>query len=636
MIPTQLGGPTSSQWDGFSPREASEFEGVFVINGIDRFMVTDDRLRYNVCVVSTKRVGKREFVNVELRAEHTDMYRSTSTLNANIMPWTKMQRNENLIHIPYVNDPVPVHILLRALGWTDDIEEDITVEDKITADMYRRACTYFRNHVYKNDEDTLDHATANDNRASETTNNAETRRTSQKRHMSQQGRRKRARTSQDQNSRAAESDEEEKRDDVDEVHLNEDEDDEECAGRATAGMLEIQRKLETKEKLDLREIVQLVRTSMPSSELVIRQRKARLDVIRAATATARQADRDHADGMYDNDVEEDDIAGGDSTSKRALRPCGLLSCICVETRVASANTESNSMRFFNFSNGTFSRVRRKKRRRAGQMPVCTSQEEALLWIALSVDDPGRIRKQMFPSSSTTVGDTTSRTHPRVNRACHVATRSTSVANNDESMQIDSTEKKPDDDGKMKNEVVTDATQKEASVQQEDGGEEEEEEVKEEEKTEEPEEDPSLITGVHVTADQRARYCATFLARQKLLRSSRKTILKEVCPNVAILGESLGWSEEEINKRKADMVLDMLWRGILYMSRHALEDDRDDQGMKTNDDPNFLITSLLRLLVRKRIRGYTRHIVKRHDAKSLVTFRELNADGQFTTHKHQRN
>ena len=99
----------------------------------------------------------------------------------------------------------------------------------------------------------------------------------------------------------------------------------------------------------------------------------------------------------------------------------------------------------------------------------------------------------------------------------------------------------------------------------------------------------------------------------------------MCPNVAILGESLGWSEEEINKRKADTVLDMLWRGILYVSRHALEDDRDDQGMKTNDDPNFRLTSLLRLLIRKRIRGYTRHIVKRHDAKSLVTFRELNAD-----------
>ena len=178
------------------------------------------------------------------------------------------------------------------------------------------------------------------------------------------------------------------------------------------------------------------------------------------------------------------------------------------------------MRFFNFSNGAFSRVRRKKRRRAGQMPVCTNQEEALLWIALSVDDPGRIRKQMFPASSTTVGETTSRTHPRMNRACHVATRShaTAAAAGDADKMGDEEDEKKED---------------EAAVQVEDekAGEDEEDdekksaEAEQQEEEEEEAEDPSLITGVHVTAAQRARYCATFLARQKLHHGARKTILK---------------------------------------------------------------------------------------------------------------
>jgi hypothetical protein len=140
LIPTALGGPTSGQWDEFPAFGAHEFEGGSIVNGIERYMVTSDRPSYNRSMVTRKMVGKRTFVNVELRAEHTDMYRSTSTLNLQLTSWTKMQRNENLILIPYVPDPVHLHELLRALGWTDDLENGVTVEDKGQLSNHLHAC----------------------------------------------------------------------------------------------------------------------------------------------------------------------------------------------------------------------------------------------------------------------------------------------------------------------------------------------------------------------------------------------------------------------------------------------------------------------------------------------------------------
>jgi DNA-directed RNA polymerase beta subunit len=604
LIPTALGGPTSSQWDEFPAFGAHEFEGGSIVNGIERYMVTSDRPSYNRSMVTRKIVGKRTFVNVELRAEHTDMYRSTSTLNLQLTSWSKMQRNENLVLIPYVPDPVHLHELLRALGWTDDLENNVTVEDKIAAEMYRRARNYFahlRTRPAARETATVVLAEAEEGEEREerqerqevplaSTPESATQRTTKKQRVDPAARSLSTAT-------AAEDH------DDDEPVVDQEERD----AATTARMLEIRRKMEAKERLNLAEMMHLVRISMPRSEVVLA--KHRLWQARKAEAARSllQDPENEVEHVSEDDEEDVEDAAGDvnmadrdAPHRRRLlsrNGCGLRSCICAEIRRNAKAGDLNAARLQAFVTGAITRAKRKLRRRPGQLPCPISQEEALLSIASSVDDPGRQRKYMYPASSATVGEANGGApkHARTHRAVHVPARPIGAVTVSTHEQKAKASDDRDRDQNANANANADADADEAAA---------------------------AITGVHVTAEQKAQYCATFLAKQKMIHACRRTVLKECCPNVAILGESLGWSEEEICRRKADAILDMFWRGLLSLSRNEKEDDGTSQGVKNNDDVNMMLTGLCRQLFRKTQQGFSRLIVKRHDAGQVFPLREM--------------
>lgn len=539
LIPTQLGGPTSSQWDGYNRRTcAHEFDGVFPVNGIDRYMVSDDRFRHNISLVSSKHVGKKSYVNVELRADHTNMYRSTSTLNLSITPWTKMQRNEYLMRIPYVNDAIPVHILLRALGWKDDLEHEITVEDKISAAIYRKARLFFAAQEARNARNTTNNGTLN----------VSVQETEQE-------------TEQDSST-------------VPTAKRAKHNDGSHHTGTTNSGVLDAYNKMEDHQKLNLRELMLLFRASMPSTPTVLQQLRERAEL--------------------EHDQEQQRLANP------ADGACGLLKCECAAARAASsAPTEGgSSMRFYGFSGGVFSRLRRKKRRRAGQAQVCLTQEDALLFISLSADDPSRIRRQMFPTSSTTVGQTTDSRHSNryqataaaataaavkaleastASAATALAEREQAQLERDEQQQAASDSasatgnvKKSSRKHKTVGFADTPRTQPQPVEEENEMDEENEEDEEEEDEEEEEdldvkmdheesddehkvvdtnsvdtnsdvpstsatttpavdleeEEEEEQVFGMHLTPEQKAKYCPTFMAKHKLISNARKTILKE--------------------------------------------------------------------------------------------------------------
>ena len=253
----------------------------------------------------------------------------------------------------------------------------------------------------------------------------------------------------------------------------------------------------------------------------------------------------------------------------------------------------------------FTRVKRKKRRRAGQMQTCLSEEEALLFIALSADDPSRIRRQMFPTSSVNVGEPTdaryrqqqARPAPAPNpQPQH--TLNEAVARQDKQDDDDKEDQKPSKDGnqqskdgnqqtkkrqrenevgdsKKKNKTkkkretsplsvsnnavsTTNNTLSINTIETGDGivmvdvvhgdskRKSDESEMQDVEKMDEktnvdiapvivPGEDDNdddviAFGGVHLTSEQKARYCVAFLAKHKLVRVARRTILKEFVDN----------------------------------------------------------------------------------------------------------
>jgi DNA-directed RNA polymerase beta subunit len=374
-------------------------------------------------------------------------------------------------------------------------------------------------------------------------------------------------------------------------------DQEELDARTSARMLEIQRKMEGKERLNLVEMMHLVRISMPRSEVVLE--KHHLWQARKAEVAQAMQDQDHVSDEDEEEEDEEDEQGDATMSTERETPkrrrllnrngCGLRSCICAEIRRNAKAGDVNAGRLQAFVTGAITRAKRKQRRRPGQLPCPISQEESLLSIASSVDDPGRQRKYMYPASSATVGEVNGGApkHARMHRAVHVPARpigAVTVPTHEHKAHAAGDTNENDDDD-------------EAAA-------------------------AAAITGVHMTVEQKTLYCATFLAKQKMIHACRRTVLKECCPNVAILGESLGWSEEEICRRKADTILDMYWRGLLSLSRNEKEDDGTSQGVKNNDDVNMMLTGLCRQLFRKTQQGFSRLIVKRHDAGQLFPLREM--------------
>lgn len=104
---------------GTQTRLQKEMGGSFVLRGKRRFVPFMERLQHNLPFFF--RIKGKHLV--EIRSEHLDRrFRSTSTLNVVLNPSVRGKHvgHSKMIHvcIPFLEPPVPLHVLVLAFGWS--------------------------------------------------------------------------------------------------------------------------------------------------------------------------------------------------------------------------------------------------------------------------------------------------------------------------------------------------------------------------------------------------------------------------------------------------------------------------------------------------------------------------------------
>ena len=114
--------------------------GYFIINGIDKCIIAQAKLRTNHAFVFPSRLGKFKFV-CEVRSAHEQRLRSTSTMCMHISDVTKGAAPVIMVDLPFVTIQVPLIALFRLLGITD-IDEILEMVDCSSKDSEAmlRAC----------------------------------------------------------------------------------------------------------------------------------------------------------------------------------------------------------------------------------------------------------------------------------------------------------------------------------------------------------------------------------------------------------------------------------------------------------------------------------------------------------------
>lgn len=112
--------------------------GYFIVNGIDKCIIAQAKLRTNHAFVFPSRLGKFAYV-CEVRSAHEQRLRSTSTLCMHITDVSKGARSIIMVELPFVTIQVPLVALFRILGLVDidEILEMVDCSSKDTEAMLR-------------------------------------------------------------------------------------------------------------------------------------------------------------------------------------------------------------------------------------------------------------------------------------------------------------------------------------------------------------------------------------------------------------------------------------------------------------------------------------------------------------------
>jgi DNA-directed RNA polymerase beta subunit len=258
--------------------------------------------------------------------------------------------------------------------------------------------------------------------------------------------------------------------------------------------------------------------------------------------------------------------------------CGLINCICSDSKW----NESSS----NYSgNVNIQNAKKKRQRNAGQYILCEGQRDSLQFISSCLlEDQSKIKKQMNPETSTNLQNFDSSNKPILSSQDPVTTttihtphvyqlRNKSIENNSNNKMFPFFEN-----------------------------------------------DHFQYYSNKFPASQKKMFCSQFRSHYKSLTDARKELANEFFPNVEYLSKKLHFDSHETNKMKCDALLGMVVDGLLVLGNRKAPTNRNEVGMNTIDTQ--WITVFYRQALRARMKGCSRHIVKRTNKNELISNRNV--------------
>lgn len=119
--------------------------GYFIVNGMEKVIISQEKLRTNFPYVFPPRKGQppvaphlgRSVLTCEVRSSHEAKLRSTSTLHLHLLEAKAGRAPEVVAVLPYLECPVPLSWLLHLLGW-DPARDAGEVERLVLGDLCDR------------------------------------------------------------------------------------------------------------------------------------------------------------------------------------------------------------------------------------------------------------------------------------------------------------------------------------------------------------------------------------------------------------------------------------------------------------------------------------------------------------------
>lgn len=116
--------------------------GYFIINGMEKVIISQEKLRTNFPYVFPPRKGQppvaphlgKSVLVCEVRSSHETKLRSTSTLQLHLLETKAGQAPEVIVVLPYLECPVPLSWLIHLLGW-DPVGDAGELERLVLGDL---------------------------------------------------------------------------------------------------------------------------------------------------------------------------------------------------------------------------------------------------------------------------------------------------------------------------------------------------------------------------------------------------------------------------------------------------------------------------------------------------------------------
>lgn len=94
--------------------------GYFIINGVEKVLISQEHMRQNVINVFTRRPSGKSILVAEVRSARNRLRGSVSPLNLKTLKQCSLlQPTEVTCQVPYIKSEVPIFLLFRALGFND-------------------------------------------------------------------------------------------------------------------------------------------------------------------------------------------------------------------------------------------------------------------------------------------------------------------------------------------------------------------------------------------------------------------------------------------------------------------------------------------------------------------------------------